>query len=142
MTIWIKLKVLGQFDRISNVGTRTRWVDGKVVLQDEKGSLPFSIVKGQYMPLPLYNWEDLEECKKKFDPEVFEFFKSRKEAAEACKKEEKLLSMLPAMKLDAKNKRVEEKLRKSRFGQKRASREEIKAEAKRIGLDLPVNLGG
>ena len=151
--IYIKLKISAPYDKIANSGTMYLDVDGKRKTINPKGSKPFSIRKGRFVPIP-YDWKGkeikdkdgeivevipgLEDAKKKFDPEVFEFYKTQTEALEACKKEEKLLSMLPFRKMEAKNARVREKVLNSRFGQNRPTMDDVVREAKRIGVDLPL----
>ncbi len=148
--IWTKLKVLAPYDKIANSGTMFQTIDGKRVLVDPKGSKPFAIRKGRIVPIP-YEWKEkvetdddgkevvipgLEEAKKRFDPEVFEFFKTKNEALKACKKEEKLLKMLPFKRMEDKNKRVREKVLNSKFGQNRPTMDDVVREAKAIGIDL------
>ncbi len=137
MTIWIKLKVFAPYDRISNTGTKYRTIDGKRTLVELDGVEAFVIRKGRFLPID-YEWKDLEEAKKRFDPAVFEFFKSQNQALKVCEKEKKLLEMLPWQRLEAKRKRVQEKVEKSRYGQKRPTMDDVIKEAKRIGVDIPI----
>ncbi len=138
MPIWIKLKVFAPFDNISNVGTKFRTIDGKRTIADEEGSLPFQIKKGQFSPIP-YEWDQLKEAQEKFDKEVFDFFKTRNEAAKACKKETKLLALLPTRKFEERRKRVQKKVDDSRWGQKRPTMDDVIKEAKKIGVDIPLH---
>ena len=150
--IWVKLKISAPYDKIANSGTMYLDVDGKRKTVDPNGSKPFSIRKGRFTPIP-YDWKrketkdkdgkvvevipGLEDAKKKFDPEVFEFFKTQTEALEACKKEEKLLSMLPFRKMEQRNARVRQKVLDSRFGQNRPTMDDVVKEAEKIGVNLP-----
>lgn len=138
MTIWIKLKVFAPYDKISNVGTKFQTIDGKRTLINPDGVNAFSIRKGRFLAID-YEWKDLEEAEKRFDPAVFEFFKSQSQALKACEKEKKLLKMLPWERLEAKRKRVRDKVDKSRYGQKRPTIDDVIKEAKRIGADMPSN---
>ena len=138
MTIWIKLKVFAPYDKISNVGTKFQTIDGKRTLINPDGVNAFSIRKGRFLAID-YEWKDLEEAEKRFDPAVFEFFKSQSQAFKACEKEKKLLKMLPWERLEAKRKRVRDKVDKSRYGQKRPTIDDVIKEAKRIGADMPSN---
>ncbi len=148
--IWIKLKVLAPYDKIANSGTKFQTIDGKRVIVNPEGSPPFAIRKGRFLPIP-YEWKrkvekdgegnekiipGLEEAKERFDPEVFEFFKTKSEAMKACKKEEKLLKLLPFRRMEEKNKRVREKILNSKFGQNRPTMDDVVREAKAIGIDL------
>lgn len=154
MTIWIKLKVFAPYDSVSNSGTKFQTIDGKRTLVDPDGVDAFSIRKGRYLPID-YEWESvyekdkdtkkkvlvkpgLEEAKKRFDPAIFEFFKSSALALKACDKEKKLLKMLPYQRLEAKNKRIREKVDKSRFGQTRPTMDDVIKEANKIGADIPT----
>jgi len=137
MTIWIKLKVFAPYDKISNAGTKFRTIDGKRTLVDPDGVEAFSIRKGRFLSID-YDWKDLDTAKKRFDPAIFEFFKSSSQALKACEKEKKLLEMLPWQRLEAKRKRVQEKVDKSRFGQKKPTMDDVIKEAKRIGVDIPI----
>ncbi len=150
--IWIKLKISAPYDKIANSGTMFQTIDGKREKIDPKGTMPFAIRKGRFMPIK-YDWTGkeiknkdgevieyipgLEDAKKIFDPEVFDFFKTQAEALEACKKEEKLLKMLPFRKMEKRNERVREKVMKSKFGQNRPTMDDVAREAKKIGVDLP-----
>lgn len=138
MTIWIKLKVFAPYDKISNVGTKYQTIDGKRTLINSDGVNAFSIRKGRFLAID-FEWKDLDEAKKRFDPAVFEFFKSQSQALKACEKEKKLLKMLPWERLEAKRKRVRDKVDKSRYGQKRPTIDDVIKEAKRIGADMPSN---
>lgn len=138
MTIWIKLKVFAPYDKISNVGTKYQTIDGKRTLINPDGVNAFSIRKGRFLAID-YECKDLDEAKKRFDPAVFEFFKSQSQALKACEKEKKLLKMLPWERLEAKRKRVRDKVDKSRYGQKRPTIDDVIKEAKRIGADMPSN---
>lgn len=137
MTIWVKLKVFAPYDKVSNVGTKYQTIDGKRTLVNPDGVEAFSIRKGRFLPID-YDWKDLEEAKKRFDPKVFEFFKTSSAALKACEKEKKLLAMLPWQRLEAKRKRVQEKVEKSRYGQKRPTIDDVIREAKRIGVSIPT----
>lgn len=155
MPIWIKMKVFAPFDNISNPGTKFQTIDGKKQVVDPTGSGPFKIRKGQFVPIP-FEWKPvfekdektkkeilvtpgLEQAKEKFDQEIFEFFKTKQEAAAKCKKEEKLLAMLPTKKFEERRKRVQDKVDKARWGQKRPTMEDVIKEAKNIGVDMPIN---
>ena len=151
--IYIKLKISAPYDRIANSGTKYATIDGKRELVDPKGSKPFAIRKGRFVPIP-YDWESketkdkegkvteyipgLEDAKKKFDPAIFEFYKTQSDALTACKKEEKLLSMLPFRKMEERNARVRQKVLDSRFGQNRPTMDDVVKEAKKVGVDLPA----
>ncbi len=136
MPIWVKLKVFAPKDNISNVGTKFQTIDGRKQIINPEGSDPFQIKKGEWIPIP-FEWKDLAKAKEKFDPEVFEFFKTKNEAMKKCKKEEKLLKMLPIKKLAERRKRIQEKVDKAKFGQKRATMDDVIREAKKIGVDVP-----
>ena len=153
MTIWIKLKIFGPYDSVTNSGTKFLTIDGKRTLVNPEGNDAFSIRKGRFLPID-YEWETvyekdkdtkkkiivkpgLEQAKERFDPAVFEFFKSSAMALKACEKEKKLLSMLPYKKMEAKNKRIREKVEKSRFGQTRPTMDDVIKEANKIGVDIP-----
>lgn len=138
MPIWVKLKVFAPKDYISNVGTKYQTIDGKRTIVDPEGSLPFQIKKGEFTPIP-FEWKDLVEAKKKFDPRVFEFFKTKQEAQKKCKKEEKLLAMLPIQRLEEKRKRIQKKVDESRWGQTKPTMDDVVREAKRIGVDVPLH---
>ncbi|TET75159.1 MAG: hypothetical protein E3J56_01035 [Candidatus Aminicenantes bacterium] len=153
MSIWVKLKVFAPKDYISNVGTKFQTIDGKRQLVDPKGSLPFQIKKGEVTTIP-FEWKPvyeknetgkkvmvtpgLEEAKKKFPPEVFELFKTKEAAEKQCKKELKLLAMLPTMRLEEKRKRIQKKVDTARWGQTKPTMEDVIREAKRIGVDVPL----
>ena len=150
--IWIKLKISAPYDKIANSGTKFETIDGKRQVVNPKGSKSFSIRKGRFVPIP-YEWKSrevkdkdgnvieiipgLEDARKKFDPKIFEFFKTQTEALEACRKEEKLLKMLPFRKMEEKNARVRKKVLDSKFGQNRPTMDDVVAEAKKVGVDLP-----
>lgn len=138
MPIWIKLKVFAPHDNISNPGTKYRTLDTREgpKLVDPDGSEAFHIRKGQFVPIP-FEWKDLVPAKKRFDPEVFEFFRTKQEAMRKVKKEEKLLKMLPIRRFEERRKRVQEKVDKSRFGQNKPTMDDVIKEAKRIGIDIP-----
>lgn len=152
MTIWIKLKILAPYDSVSNSGTKYQTIDGKRTLINPDGNDAFSIRKGRFLPID-YDWEPtfkkdkesgekvmvrkgLEEAEKRFDPAIFEFFKSQSKALEKCDKEKELLKMLPYERMEAKNKRVRDKVTKSKFGQKRPTHEDFMKEANKIGADV------
>ncbi len=137
MPIWIKMKVFAPFDNISNVGTRFQTIDGKKVVVNPEGSMPFQIKKGQFSPIP-FEWNQLEEAKEKFDPKVFDFFKSKSAAAKAVKKEAKLLALLPTKKFEERRKRVQKKVDDSRWGQKRPTMDDVVKEAHKIGINIPL----
>ncbi len=139
MSIWIKLKVFAPFDNISNVGTKFQTVDGKRVILDPEGSMPFQIKKGQFVSIP-YEWADLKEAKKKFDSEVFDFFKTKEAAKKACRKEDKLLALLPTKKFEERRKRIQRKLDTARWGQKKPTIDDVVKEAKKIGVNIPLEL--
>jgi hypothetical protein len=156
--IYVKLKISAPYDNIRNNGTMYLTIDGKRSIVNQNGTRPFAIKKGRFVPIfgpgniP-YEWKGseekdkdgnvvrvilgLEEAKKRFDPEVFEFFKTQQEALEAVKKEEKLLKMLPFQKMEAKNARAREKVLNSRFGQNRPTMDDVVKEAKKVGVELP-----
>lgn len=150
--IFVKLKIAAPYDKIANSGTKFETIDGKRKVINPNGSLPFSIRKGRFVPIP-YEWKKrevkdndgnvtetipgLEDAKKKFDPAIFEFYKTQTEALEACKKEEKLLKMLPFQKMEARNARVRQKVLDSRFGQNRPTMDDIVKEAEKVGAKLP-----
>ena len=156
--IWVKLKLSAPYDKIANSGTMFETIDGKSKVINPEGTPAFSIRKGRFTPIfgpgkiP-YEWKGreekdkdgeitkvipgLEDAKKKFDPAIFDFFKTQKEALEACKKEEKLLKMLPFRRMEAKNARVREKVMKSKFGQNRPTMDDMVKEAEKVGVDLP-----
>jgi len=138
MPIWIKLKVFAPFDNISNPGTKFQTIDGKKTIVNPEGSGPFQIKKGQFVPIP-FEWKNMDEAKKKFDAEVFEFFKTKNEALKKCKKEDKLLKLLPTKKMEERRKRIQKKVDDSRFGQNRPTMDDVIKEAKNIGVDLPLN---
>ena len=138
MTIWIKLKIFAPYDSISNSGTKYQTIDGKRTLINPDGNDAFSIRKGRFLPID-YDWKDLEEAEKRFDPAIFEFFKSQSKALEKCDKEKKLLKLIPYERMEAKNKRVRDKVNKSKFGQNRPTHEDFMKEANKIGADVPTN---
>ena len=151
------MKVFAPKDSIRNPGTKYRTIDSKFgpQLVNPEGSEAFAIRKGEFQPIP-FEWEPvfkknkegekemttpgLELAKERFDPEVFEFFKTKEAAAKACKKEEKLLKMLPMKRLKEKQKRAREKLEKSKYGQKKPTMDDVVREAKKIGVDIPLNI--
>ena len=139
MTIWIKLKIFAPYDSVSNSGTKYQTIDGKRTLINPDGNEAFSIRKGRFLPID-YDWKDLEEAYKRFDPAIFEFFKSQSKALEKCEKEKKLLKMLPYQRMEAKNKRVRDKVNKSKFGQTRPTHEDFMKEANKIGADVPAEI--
>jgi len=137
MAIWVKLKVFAPYDKIANVGTKYQTIDGKRTLVNPDGVDAFSIRKGRFLKIDM-DWKDLDLLKKRLDPAIFEFFKTSNQALKACEKEKKLLAMLPYQRLEKKRKRVQEKLEKSRFGQRRPTMDDVVKEAKRIGVDIPI----
>jgi len=137
MTIWVKLKVFAPYDKISNVGTKYQTIDGKKTLVNPEGHEAFSIRKGRFVSIP-DEWKDLEKVKERFDPAIFEFFKTLSKARKACDKEKKLLGMLPFKRMEERQKRVQEKVAKSRYGQKRPTMDDVIREAKKIGVDIPI----
>ena len=139
MSIWIKMKVFAPKDNISNVGTKYQIIDGKRQIVNPEGSLPFQIKKGEVTTIP-FEWDQLEEAKEKFPPEVFELFKTKAAAEKACRKEEKLLALLPSMRLEEKRKRIQRKVDVARWGQKKPTMDDVIREAKKIGVDLPLSL--
>ena len=166
MPLWLKMKVFAPIDKISNPGTKYQLIDGKKQIVDEKGLEPLHIRKGQFIPINV-DWEDYLKAKKvlkrkkekadiqryvleskeeffdilgrKLDPDVFEFFRIRSAAQKKVEKERPLLKKLPEYKLQKKRQRVQEKKDNSRFGTRKPSIEEIRDEAKQIGVDMPVN---
>jgi len=150
--IYIKLKISAPYDNVRNSGTKYVTIDGKRELADKNGSMPFALRKGRFTTIP-YEWKSIEEkdkdgkvinftpgledAKKKFDPKVFEFFRTKAEALAACNKEEKLLKMLPFRKMEERNARVRKKVLDSRFGQNRPTMDDVVKEAEKIGVDLP-----
>lgn len=150
--IWIKLKISAPYDNVKNSGTKYQNIDGKRELIDPNGSMPFAIRKGRFVPIK-YDWErkeikdkdgnvvevipGLDDAKKKFDPKIFDFFKTQAEALAKVKLEEKLLKMLPFRKMEEKNNRVREKVMKSRYGQNRPTMDDVAKEAKKVGVELP-----
>ncbi len=139
MPIWLKLKVFAPKDNISNVGTKYQTIDGRRQIVNPEGSDPFQIKKGEFTPIP-YDWRDLDKVKEKFDPEIFDFFKTKKEVIAKLKKEAKLLAMLPIKKLAERRKRIQEKVDKAKFGQKRPTMDDVIKEAKKIGADIPLGI--
>ena len=137
--IWIKLKIFAPYDKIANSGTKYRTTDGKRTLVNPNGREGFSIRKGRCLPID-FEWENLKEAKEIFDENVFDFFKNEDQAVKACKKEEKLLKMLPIQKMEAKQKRVREKVLNSKYGQNRPTIDQFLEEAKKVGVDVPKNL--
>ena len=151
--IWTKLKISAPYDKIANSGTKYETIDGKRQVVNPNGTRPFSIRKGRFVPID-YEWTakevkdkdgnvikftpGLEDAKKKFDPEIFEFFRTQAEALAACKKEEKLLKMLPFKKMEDRNARVRQKVLDSKFGQNRPTMDNIAEEAKKAGVNLPA----
>ncbi len=150
--IYVKLKISAPYDKIANSGTMFETIDGKRKVINPNGSKPFSIRKGRFVPIP-YEWQSkvekdrdgkviktipgLEDAKKRFDPKVFDFFKTQTEALEACKKEEKLLKLLPFRKMEERNARVRKKVLDSKFGQNRPTMDDVAREAEKVGVDLP-----
>jgi len=126
-------------DKIKNVGSKYRRIDGKRTLIDEKGQDAFAIKKGQFQPIP-FEWSELEKAKEIFDPKIFEFFPSKSGAAKQISKEANLLKMLPVKRMEEKNKRAREKVLNAKYGQKRATMDDVVKEAKKIGVDIPVNV--
>lgn len=166
MSVWLKLKVFAPVDKISNAGTKYQLIDGKKQLVNENGVEALSIRKGQFVPVNI-DWETYLKARKvlkkskeksdiqkytmdskeeffnilgrKLDPDVFEFFKNRKDAQKKVEKEKPLLRKIPEYKLQKKRQRAQDKKDKSRFGTRKPSIEEIRDEAKQIGVDMPVN---
>jgi len=150
--IYIKLKISAPYDNIRNSGTMFETIDGKRKVINPNGTKPFAIRKGRFVPIP-YEWKSrevkdndgkviktipgLEDAKKRFDPNVFEFFKTQSEALAACRKEEKLLSMLPFRKMEERNARVRKKILDSKFGQNRPTMDDVVKEAEKVGVELP-----
>ncbi len=154
--IWVKLKVFAPFDSISNPGTKYKLEGGKTTVVNPNGSEPFSIRKGQFVPINEFSWDDVIAARKelkwnkkegkydldsktgvfaKYDPDVFEFYKTRKEAQKQVEKEKSIVAKLPEYRLQKKRERVQWK--KDNGKQSPASREEIEKEAKEIGADIP-----
>lgn len=137
MPIWLKLKVFAPKDNISNVGTKYQTIDGKRQIVNLEGSDPFQIKKGQAVPIP-HDWKDLAQVKERFDPEVFQFFKTKNEVLKQLKKEEKLLKLLSIRRLEEKRKRIQKKVDDSRWGQNRPTMDDVIKEAKKIGVNVPL----